>query len=279
MNTAASVNALLLLTAHLRSRLLCPPRRLAYHRYPAEQWPLLEPGPLRDAFMGAGSNSKQNTIASIDWTITLMLFSSILSVLNYPDEMAVRCAGPPPIPTSPASPTTLPQPHHPPCPSLQVVRLRCDTKGYFNWRDQYAAAAQARTHSPRPPSQAHHSAGYHPRYIGAMNIRAHRRDLNVADRWLAFQSTRDRFKEAVRVRWRQATARLRGAPPPSPPPSFGTPISPGKGPSRRGEPSATAPHTPRGEELAAQAVACGHLGESGRSPRSTGGGGKTTPSS
>ena len=103
---------------------------------------------------------------------------------------------------SPASPTTLPQPHHPPCPSLQVVRLRCDTKGYFNWRDQYAAAAQARTHSPRPPSQAHHSAGYQPRYIGAMNIRAHRRDLNVADRWLAFQSTRDRFKEAVRVRWR-----------------------------------------------------------------------------
>ena len=122
MNTAASVNALLLLTAHLRSRLLCPPRRLAYHRDPAEQWPLLEPGPLRDAFMGAGSNSKQNTIASIDWTITLMLFSSILSVLNYPDEMAVRCAGPPPIPTSPASPTTLPQPHHPPCPPLTLAQ-------------------------------------------------------------------------------------------------------------------------------------------------------------
>tara|TARA_B100000787_G_scaffold158537_1_gene136031 strand:- start:252 stop:623 length:372 start_codon:yes stop_codon:yes gene_type:complete len=71
-----------------------------------------------------------------------MLFSTILSVLNYPDEMA-------------------------------VVRLRCDTKGYFNWRDQY---------------------------IGAMNIRARRRDLNVADRYLWFQSNVDRLKEQVRAR-------------------------------------------------------------------------------
>ena len=38
------------------------------------------PGPLRDAFMGMGSATKQSTIASIDWTITLMLFSTILSV-------------------------------------------------------------------------------------------------------------------------------------------------------------------------------------------------------
>ena len=38
--------------------------------------------------------------------------------------------------------------------TLQVVRLRCDTKAYFNWRD---------------------------RYIGAMNVRAHRRDLDAAD--------------------------------------------------------------------------------------------------
>eukprot|EP00908_Phaeocystis_cordata_P001855 Transcript_11983.p1 GENE.Transcript_11983~~Transcript_11983.p1 ORF type:complete len:806 (+),score=359.14 Transcript_11983:124-2418(+) len=107
--------------------------------YPAEQWPLLEPGPLRDAFMGAGSNSKQNTIASIDWTITLMLFSSILSVINYPGEMA-------------------------------VVRLRCDTKAYFNWRD---------------------------RYIGAMNVRAHRRDLDAADSYLWWRSKADRCKEKV----------------------------------------------------------------------------------
>ena len=42
----------------------------ALFKYPAEQWPLLEPGPLRDAFMGAGSSTKQSTIASIDWTIT-----------------------------------------------------------------------------------------------------------------------------------------------------------------------------------------------------------------
>lgn len=72
----------------------------------------------------------------------LMLFSTILSVLNYRDEMA-------------------------------VVRLRCDTKGYFNWRDQY---------------------------IGAMNIRVRRRDLNVADRYLWFQSNVDRLKEQVRAR-------------------------------------------------------------------------------
>ncbi len=49
---------------------------------PAGQWPLLMPGPLRDAFMGLGSATKQSTIASIDWTITLMLFSTILSVRN-----------------------------------------------------------------------------------------------------------------------------------------------------------------------------------------------------
>ena len=57
-----------------------------------------------------------------------MLFSSTLSVLNYPGEMA-------------------------------VVRLRCDTRGYSNWRDQY---------------------------LGDMAIRAHRRELDVADRvaWL-----------------------------------------------------------------------------------------------
>merc|ERR1719506_218174 len=111
----------------------------AIYKYPAEQWPLLLEGPLRDAFMGVGSATKQSTIASIDWTITLMLFSSVLSVLNYPGEMA-------------------------------VVRMRCDTKGYFNWRDQY---------------------------LGAMNIRAHRRDLNVADRYLWFQSKCDRVKEQV----------------------------------------------------------------------------------
>ena len=49
----------------------------------------------------------------------------------------------------------------------------CDTKGYFNWRDQY---------------------------IGAMNIRSRRRDLNVADRYLWFQSKVYRSKEQLRAR-------------------------------------------------------------------------------
>ena len=51
--------------------------------------------------MGIGSATKQSTIASIDWTITVMLFSSVLSVLNYPGEMAVRRAGLPPLPPAP----------------------------------------------------------------------------------------------------------------------------------------------------------------------------------
>ena len=55
--------------------------------------------------MGIGSATKQSTIASIDWTITVMLFSSVLSVLNYPGEMAVRRAGLPP-PASSTSPGT-----------------------------------------------------------------------------------------------------------------------------------------------------------------------------
>ena len=66
-----------------QSRHAAPP--LTQHTYLLtnlpEQWPLLMPGPLRDAFMGMGSATKQSTIASIDWTITLMLFSTILSVL------------------------------------------------------------------------------------------------------------------------------------------------------------------------------------------------------
>jgi len=100
----------------------------ATYEYPVEQYPLLPAGPVRDAFMGAGSASKQSSLASVDWTIMMMLISSILSVINYPSEMA-------------------------------VVRLRCDTKGYFNWRDQYLAS---------------------------MEVRAARRDLDYADHalWL-----------------------------------------------------------------------------------------------
>ena len=54
--------------------------------------------------------------------------------------------------------------------TLQVVRLRCDTKAYFNWRDQY---------------------------IGAMNVRSHRRDLDAADSYLWWRSKADRCKEKV----------------------------------------------------------------------------------
>ena len=68
-----------------------------------------------------------------------MLLSSILSVINYPGEMA-------------------------------VVRLRCDTKGYFNWRDQY---------------------------IGDMFVRAHRRDVDAADSYLWLRSKTDRCMERL----------------------------------------------------------------------------------
>ena len=104
-----------------------------------EQHALIPAGPARDAFMGLGSATKQSTLASIDWTITLMLLSSILSVINYPGEMA-------------------------------VVRLRCDTKGYFNWRDQY---------------------------IGDMFVRAHRRDVDAADSYLWLRSKTDRCMERL----------------------------------------------------------------------------------
>jgi hypothetical protein len=72
---------------------------------------------------GLGASSKQSIISSVDWTLTLMLISSILSVVHYPGEMA-------------------------------VVRLRCDTRRYLNWRDLY---------------------------LGSMAVRAHRRDLDAAD--------------------------------------------------------------------------------------------------
>lgn len=105
----------------------------------SEQLPLIESGSLRDRFMGLGSASKQTTICSIDWAITVTMFSSIVSVLNYPSEMA-------------------------------VVRLRCDTKGYFNWRD---------------------------RYLGAMRIRSHHRDLDVADRYMGIRARATTVRSAL----------------------------------------------------------------------------------
>ena len=81
-----------------------------------------------------------------------MLISSILSVINYPSEMA-------------------------------VVRLRCDTKGYFNWRDQY---------------------------IGDMAIRAHRRDLDAADSYLWFRSKRDSCVERAQAQLEECRSRLPG---------------------------------------------------------------------
>ena len=93
----------------------------------AGQWPLLLEGPLRDAFMGVGSATKQSTIASIDWTITLMLFSSVLSVRNHPDEMD---PSPSPGPGPSPNPSPNPNPHqvlnYP--GEMAVVRMRCDTK-------------------------------------------------------------------------------------------------------------------------------------------------------
>ena len=57
-------------------------------QYGAEQHPLFDTtGPISRSLMGIGNTTKQATICSIDWTITLMLFSSIVSVINYPDEM------------------------------------------------------------------------------------------------------------------------------------------------------------------------------------------------
>ena len=85
----------------------------------AEQEPLFTGG----TFAGLGSSPKQAIVCSIDWTVIAMLLSSIISVVQYPGEMA-------------------------------VVRLRCDIRRYFNWRDGY---------------------------LGGMAVRAHRRDLDAAD--------------------------------------------------------------------------------------------------
>ena len=119
-------------------------RSRSFSQISAEQVPLLRSGYWRDQFMGLGSASKQSTISSVDWTIVFMLFSSVLSVINYPGEMA-------------------------------VVRLRCDTRGYFNWRDQY---------------------------IGAMAVRSHRRDLGVADNYLKLRSAMHRKWLSFR-RWKR----------------------------------------------------------------------------
>jgi len=124
----------------------------ATREHAAEQRPLLEPGPLRDSFMGAGSSSKQSVLTSIDWTIFIMISSVITSVIFNPSEMA-------------------------------VVRLRCDTKTYFTWRDQY---------------------------IGAMAVRAHRRDLDAADRYLWLQSKTDSLLDEARARLNRVRRKLRG---------------------------------------------------------------------
>ena len=78
----------------------------AVREYAGEQRPLLEPGGLRDFLMGFGGTPKQSILASIDWTILVMLTSSIVSVIFWPGQMA-------------------------------VVRLRSDVHGYMNWRDHY----------------------------------------------------------------------------------------------------------------------------------------------
>ena len=83
-----------------------------------------------------------------------MLFSTIISVINFPNEMA-------------------------------VVRLRCDTRRYFNFRDQYLAA---------------------------MRVRAHRRDLDAADAalWLRakFPVWLDRQKQRMHTGLQRAQTGL-----------------------------------------------------------------------
>ena len=91
-------------------------------------------------------------LTSIDWTIFIMISSVITSVIFNPSEMA-------------------------------VVRLRCDTKGYFTWRDQY---------------------------IGAMAVRAHRRDLDAADRYLWLQSKTDSLLDEAKARFNRLKRKVRG---------------------------------------------------------------------
>ena len=121
----------------------------------SEQDPLLEPSHwLRATFEGLGAARKQSIISSVDWTISAMLFSTIISVINFPNEMA-------------------------------VVRLRCDTRRYFNFRDQYLAA---------------------------MRVRAHRRDLDAADAalWLRakFPVWLDRQKQRMHTGLQRAQTGL-----------------------------------------------------------------------
>lgn len=122
-----------------------------------EQAPLAEQGSaIARAFEAFASTPKQSVISSVDWTIVAMLSSSILSVVNYPGEMA-------------------------------VVRLRCDTRRYFNWRDQYLAA---------------------------MEVRASRRDLDYADHALWFRAKLPlwigRQRQSVRAGVEQMAAAMGG---------------------------------------------------------------------
>ena len=116
----------------------------------AEQEPLIDASsPLVQTLQGFASSSKQSIVLQVDWTIVAMLFSSILSGINYPGEMA-------------------------------VVRLRCDTRRYFNWRDQY---------------------------LGAMEVRAARRDLDAADATLWLRAKLPVWLERQRERLRSGVKR------------------------------------------------------------------------
>jgi len=129
-------------------------------RWTTEHW--AERAPLFE-FEGLGSTPKQSVISSVDWTVTAMLLSSIISVFFYPEEMA-------------------------------VVRLRCDTRHYFNWRDQYR---------------------------GAMYVRAQRRDLDVADAALRLRARfpvwLEHKKQQFRMRMRSGLVAAKKIPLPSVP--------------------------------------------------------------
>jgi len=77
---------------------------------PAEQHPLF---PQDGVFEGMGRTTRQTIIAGIDWTVVLLMATSLSSVFLHPRELA-------------------------------FVRLRCDVLSYINWRDHFVRRMMVR---------------------------------------------------------------------------------------------------------------------------------------
>ena len=84
------------------SRFLVSFYRRSFETTWAEEWPVGR----GLGFASDGQASRRSTIGGIDWTCTLLMATSLVSVLLHPTELA-------------------------------LVKLPSDVQGYMNWRDHY----------------------------------------------------------------------------------------------------------------------------------------------